>query len=100
SGRAALDLLACCPQLPTDVLAALLGLHHRRSSAQLLHHLSERGWAHRERVEPGPLIGPPELVWSLTAAGQECVQRDIRAGRGPNLPMLLAGYRLLVHILR
>src|SRR6266542_4595543 len=45
SGRAALLLLACCPRLPTDVVASLLRLRHTRSAGQLLLRLRTAGLA-------------------------------------------------------
>ena len=36
SGRSALELLACCPRMPTDVLGVLLGHRQPVTTAQLL----------------------------------------------------------------
>ncbi len=51
SGRAALHLLACCPRMPTDVVAVLLGMRHARSAAQLLLRLRTAGLAHYKNSE-------------------------------------------------
>jgi hypothetical protein len=116
SGRAALRLLACCPRLPTDVAAVLLGIQHTRSAAQLLLRLRTAGLADYLTVRPGPLVGSKVVrLWILTPAGQTIVcprrlalpletssclpcgqparRRDITRQR--DVPLLVVAYRLL-----
>jgi len=116
SGRAALQLLACCPRIPTDVVAVLMGMHHTTSAAQLLLRLQTADLVHAEAVKPGPLLGIRSVrLWSLSAVGRTVVQargigpmpkdqarlpyggpdrpRDPR--RQPDVPLLIAAYRLL-----
>src|ERR1700704_2523663 len=70
SGRTALQLLACCPRIPTDVVGVLLGLGHLDSAAQLLARLRRGGLAQSEAVSPGPLLGSRSVrLWPLTTAG-------------------------------
>jgi hypothetical protein len=119
SGRAALRLLACCPRVPTDVAALLLGMRHTRSAAQLLLHLRTARLARYTTMRPGPLLGSKAVrLWRLTPAGQAIVStlglappletrnrlpygqparwRDVARQRG--LPMLVAAYRLLARV--
>ena len=67
SGRAALHLLACCPRMPTDVVAAVLGMRHARSAAQLLARLRRARLAQYRVTRLGPLLGSqPVRLWTLT----------------------------------
>src|ERR1700674_3931005 len=71
SGRAALQLLACCPRIPTDVLGLVLGMRHTGSAAQLLARLRAGSLVRCERVRPGPVVGSRSVrLWTLTSAGQ------------------------------
>ena len=56
AGGTALDLLACCPRMPTDVMASLLRMRHVRSAAQLLLRLRTAGLANFETVA-GSTVG-------------------------------------------
>ena len=119
SGRAALQLLACCPRVPTDVVGVLLGMGHTRSAAQLLLRLRTAGLAHYKTVRPGPMVGPRSVrLWTLTTAGHAIVsprglapssderahlqdgkpehRRD--AARQRDVPMQIVVYRLLARI--
>jgi hypothetical protein len=121
SGRAALRLLACCPRLPTDVAAVLLGLQHSRSAAQLLLRLRTAGLADYKTVRPGPLVGSKVVrLWALTPAGQTIVRvhqpapsaegrshlpygqpatwREVARQR--DVPLLVVAYRLLACVAR
>jgi hypothetical protein len=119
SGRAALQLLACCPRLPTDVVASLLRLRHTRSAAQLLLRLRTAGLARSETSRPGPVTGPrTDRLWTLTPAGRAFLDRRHlalseeygrllpggRPARWPDTarqrdtPMLVATYRLLAEV--
>src|SRR6266511_3328259 len=70
SGCAALQLLACCPRLPTDVVAGLLRMRHASSAAQLLLRLRIAGLAHFETAKPGPLVDSRRVrLWTLTRDG-------------------------------
>ena len=121
AARAALQLLACCPRLPTDVVAALLRMRHTRSAAQLLRCLRTAGLAHYEASRPGPLVGSRAVrLWTLTPDGQALLtKRGLaleaqadgllphgRPARRPDtarqrdVPMLVAAYRLLAHVVR
>jgi len=116
SGRAALQLLACCPRIPTDVVAVLLGMRHTSSAAQLLLRLQNADLVHAETAKPGPLLGIRSVrLWSLSAVGRTILlargvgpmpkdqarlpyggpdrPRDPR--RQPDVPLLIAAYRLL-----
>src|SRR5579871_5046072 len=71
SACAALQLLAYCPGLPTDVVAGLLRMRHTRSAAQLLLRLRTAGLVHFRPLRPGPLVGSRTLrLWTLTPAGR------------------------------
>lgn len=119
SGRAALHLLACCPRVPTDVVASLLRLRHARSAAQLLLRLRIAGLTDYETVRPGPLVGSGSVrLWTLTPAGHAVLGarrlappaearsrlphgapakcRDV--ARQGGVPMLVATYRLLAGV--
>ena len=116
SGRAALQLLACCPRIPTDVVGVLMGMRHTTSASQLLVRLQTAGLVHAEKVSPGPLLGVRSVrLWSLSALGRIVVRdgsedlttiegaglayggphrrRDPR--RQPDVPLLIVAYRLL-----
>jgi hypothetical protein len=116
SGRAALQLLAYCPRIPTDVVGVLLGLGHASSAAQLLARLQNADLVHGETAKPGPLLGIRSVrLWSLSAVGRTIVlargiglipkdqarppfggphtSRDPR--RQPDVPLLIVAYRLL-----
>src|SRR6202171_2128061 len=74
SGRAALQLLACCPRIPTDVVGVLLGVQHARSAAQLLARLRAASLARYEMASPGPVVGSRfGRLWTLTTAGHAIV---------------------------
>jgi Replication-relaxation len=118
AGRAALDLLACCPRVPTDVLTVLLGHRQAVTTAQLLARLRRTGLAQYQAVILGPRLGPrPIRLWTLTAAGRVSVAtrgtatgvdaskglygeperwRDPARQRG--IPLLVACYRLLAGV--
>jgi len=49
SGRAALQLLACCPRMPTNVVGVLLGHRQAVTTAQLLARLRRAGRHHPPR---------------------------------------------------
>jgi Replication-relaxation len=121
SGRAALRLLACCPRLPTDVAAVLLGMRHTRSAAQLLLRLRTAGVADYKTVRPGPLVGSRVVrLWTLTPAGRTIVpanqpEPSAKAGsqlpygqparwralaRQRDVPLLVVAYRLLACVVR
>jgi len=121
SGCAALHLLACCPRMPTGVVARLLRMRHTRSAAQLLLRLRTAGLARYETAKPGPVVGARGVrLWTLTAAGHELVDRRGlapseeagglmpygRPARRPDTerqrdtPMLVVAYRLLGHVVR
>jgi hypothetical protein len=116
SGRAALQLLACCPRIPTDVVGVLLGMRHASSAAQLLVRLQNADLVQAETTKPGPLLGIRSVrLWSLSAVGRTIVlargiglipkeqarlpfggpgtSRDPR--RQPDVPLLIVAYRLL-----
>ncbi len=121
SGCAALQLLARCPRLPTDVVARLLRMRHTRSAAQLLLRMRSAGLARHETARAGPLVGSRGVrLWTLIPAGLALLN-----GRGPasseeaggllpygrparwpdtarqrDTPMLVAAYRLLAHFVR
>jgi hypothetical protein len=116
SGRAALELLACCPRIPTDVVGILLGLRHTSSAAQLLTRLQNADLIRAEVAKPGPLLGIRSIrLWSLSAPGRTIVldrasgplpEDQVRLPYGgpprsrdphrlPDVPMLIAAYRLL-----
>lgn len=116
SGRAAFQLLACCPRIPTDVVGVLLRLQHARSAAQLLLRLRTAGLAQYETVRPGPVVGSRVIrLWTLTTAGRAILgkrglvpseeaigllpySRPARwhnAARQRDVPMLVVVYRLL-----
>src|SRR5437870_4657417 len=116
AGRAALELLACCPRMPTDVMGTLLGHRQAVTTAQLLARLYRAGLARYQLSRLGPLLGSrPVRLWTLSAAGRALVatrgpvplskasaqiqygeperQRDPARQRG--IPLLVACYRLL-----
>ncbi|HEY8801533.1 MAG TPA: hypothetical protein VIN00_00515, partial [Candidatus Dormibacteraeota bacterium] len=74
SGRAALQLLACCPRIPTDVVGVLLGIPHARSVPQLMARLRAGSLVRYEIVRPGPVAGSRSVrLWTLTATGRAIV---------------------------
>ena len=80
SGRAALQLLACCPRMPTNVVGVLLGHRQAVTTAQLLARLRRGGLAQDQASRLGPLLGSrPVHLWTLTADG-----RAFLASRGPS----------------
>src|SRR6266516_1682882 len=82
SGRAALELLACCPRMPADVVGVLLGHRQAVSTAQLLARLRRAELARYQEVMLGPQLGPRRVrLWTLTAEGRAFV-----AARGPARP--------------
>src|SRR5712691_179013 len=79
SGRAVLQLLACCPRMPTHVVGVLLGHRQAVTTAQLLARLRRAGLAQDQASRLGPLLGSrPVRLWTLTADGRAFV-----ASRGP-----------------
>ena len=115
ASRAALQLLACCPRIPTDVLADLLGSAQPRSTRKLLARLRAAGLARTEPSTLPPLLGGRTArLWSLTDRGRDVVAER---GLGPSAadvarlpygtpdrpqpatsqatPLLLAAYRAL-----
>ena len=119
SSRALLHLLARCPNMPTDVVADLLGLRRSVSAAQLLARLQQMGLVRTTSVAAGQLHGGPRLrVWSLTSRGMQ-LARALGVGRRTEdeqllpygapksrrrlagvrtLPLLIVTYRLLANI--
>src|SRR5260370_29544814 len=116
SSRPALQLLACCPRIPTDVVGVLLGLGHLDSAAQLLARLRRGALAQPEAVRPGLLLGSHSVrLWTLTTAGHTILAMRGLApsleGRGQlpygqpkrwrdsarqhDVPLLIVTYRLL-----
>ncbi|MDQ6669716.1 MAG: replication-relaxation family protein [Chloroflexota bacterium] len=119
AGRAALQLLACCPRMPTNVVGVLLGHRHAVTTAQLLARRRRAGLANYQAFRLGPLLGSrPVRLWTLTADGRAFV-----ASRGPattpegtgqmpygeperwrdparqrDVPLLVACYRLLARV--
>ena len=119
SGCAALQLLACCPRMPTDLVGVLLGHRQAVTTAQLLARLRRAGLANYQASRLGPLLGSrPVRLWTLTADG-----RAFLASRGPaptpegagqmrygeperwrdparqrDVPLLVACYRLLAQV--
>src|ERR1700737_4826374 len=90
SGRAALQLLACCPRMPTNVVGILLGHRHAVTTAQLLARLRRAGLAQDQSSRLGPLLGSrPVHLWTLTdggrafLAGRRTPQTPERGGRMP-----------------
>jgi hypothetical protein len=119
SGRAALHLLACCPRMPTDVVAVLLGMRHARSAAQLLTRLRGLDLARYQIARLGPIVGSqPTRLWAVTPAGQAVLtgrglgpslqdaaqlpygepERWPKTVRQRDLPMLIAAYQLLAEL--
>jgi DNA-binding MarR family transcriptional regulator len=116
SGHAALQLLACCPRIPTDVVSILLGMRHARSAAHLLAGLRATRLARYATVRPGPVVGLRSVrLWTLTPAGQALVtvpglalsteqqanlpygwpERWCEQARWRDLPLLIVSYRVL-----
>jgi hypothetical protein len=119
AGRSALQLLACCPRMPADVVGVLLGHRQAVTTAQLLARLRRAGLAQDQASRLGPLLGSrPVRLWTLTADG-----RAFLASRGPastpegtgqmpygepdrwrdparqrDVPLLVACYRLLARV--
>jgi hypothetical protein len=121
SGRVALQLLARCWRMPTDVVGDMMRMQHARSAAQLLLRLRAAGLADYETSRPGPLGGSQTVrLWSLTPAGGALLPalglasaeqgrdllpygspvRRLGAARRRSQPMLAVAYRLLAHIVR
>src|SRR5438552_18792200 len=72
--REALRVLACCPGVPTDVFAQLIGAGHPVSAYQLLARLRARGMATSKHAILGPLLGSRICnLWSLTHHGEAIV---------------------------
>lgn len=119
SSRALLHLLARCPNMPTDVVAVLLGLRRPVSAAQLLARLQQMALVRTTSVAAGQLHGGRRLrVWSLTSRGMQ-LARALGVGRRAEdeqllpygaprarrqlagvrtLPLLIVTYRLLADI--
>ena len=119
SSRALLHLLARCPNMPTDVVADLLGLRRSVSAAQLLGRLEQMALVRITSVAAGQLHGGGRLrVWSLSTRGMQ-LARALGVGRGMEdeqllpdgapkasrrlaggrtLPLLSMTYRLLANI--
>jgi hypothetical protein len=116
SGRLALQLLACCPRMPTDVVGALLGIGRTASAAQLLGRLARAGVARYETARLGPLLSArPVRLWTITPAGAAALadrgllptpgdREHLPLGqpvvwrepiRQRDIPLLVASYRLL-----
>ena len=118
SGRAALELLACCPRMPADVMAVLLGHRRAVSTMQLLARLRRAGLVQHQAFSLGPLLGSrPVRLWTLTAAGNAFLTRRGLASfehpgqlaygvperwrepaRQRQVPLLVAAYRLLAEV--
>jgi hypothetical protein len=72
--REALGVLACCPDVPTDVFAQLVRAGHPVSTYQLLARLRARGLATSKPAVLGPLLGSGICrLWSLTPHGREAL---------------------------
>jgi hypothetical protein len=70
AAQAMVQLLACCPRIPTDVIYQLLAPKHPGSIRQLLARLRVAGIVRMETVAPGILLGSRSVrLWSLTTAG-------------------------------
>jgi Replication-relaxation len=121
AGRAALQLLATCPRMPTDVVRVLLGQRHAACVAQLLARLRRAGLAEYRTARLGPLLGSrPIRLWALSAAGYAVLatrgvmptvdhRRQLPYGepdrapgiaRRTHLPTLIAAYQLLADVAR
>ena len=119
SGRAALQLLACCPRMPTHVVGVLLGHRQAVTTAQLLARLRRAGLAQDQASRLGPLLGSrPVRLWTLTAEGRAFVasrgsasppedagqmqygepERWRDPARQRDVPLLVACYRLLARV--
>ena len=119
AGRAALEVLACCPRMPTDVLGVMLGHHHTVTTAQLLSRLRRASLIQYQEVTLGPLLGPrPVRLWTLAAEGRVLVatrgpvprpeastqmqygdlERQHDPARQRGIPLLVACYRLLAEV--
>ncbi len=116
SGRAALQLLACCPRMPTHVVGVLLGHRQAVTTAQLLARLRRAGLAQDQASRLGPLLGSrPVRLWTLTADGRAFVasrglapvmgqmpygepERWRDPARQRDVPLLVACYRLLAQV--
>src|SRR5438105_1278076 len=119
SGRAALELLACCPRMPANVVGVLLGHRRAVSTAQLLARLRRAGLVRHQAFRLGPLLGSrPVRLWTLTAAGDAFLTRRGLASsfehpgqlaygeperwrepaRQRQVPLLVAAYRLLAEV--
>src|SRR5438552_9946591 len=109
SAREALRVLACCPGVPTDVFAQLIGAGHPVSAYQLLARLRARGMATSKHAV---LLGSRICnLWSLTHHGEAIVlaegvasaDREVRdAGRARRRKAatveVVASYRALAGI--
>jgi hypothetical protein len=85
AGRAALELLGCCPRIPTDIASQLLGHRCVGSTSQVLARLRAMGLVQFETVIPGALLRSRRLrLWSPTQAG-----RNLPAARGDAASIVL-----------
>src|SRR4051794_21904853 len=103
SERTVLALLARCPKLPTDAVAALVAMQHVRSAGQLLRRLEHRRLVQCRSFEPGPIVGGgPMRLWSITRAGRALLGTDGASTQSePRAsPMLMLSYRMLVQALQ
>src|SRR5712691_10354018 len=116
SGRAVLQLLACCPRISTNVVGVLLGHRQAVTTAQLLARLRRAGLANYHVSRLGPLLGSrPVRLWTLTADGRVFLaSRGSAPGMGQmpygeperwrdparqrDVPLLVACYRLLARV--
>ena len=122
AGRAALQLLGCCPRMPTSVVTVLLGHRQAATTAQLLARLATRRHGAVSDRAPGPRAGlasasavvthgcgAPRIA-SLAAIVGLPPTRTTRSTANPNagarparqrdVPLLVACYHLLAELAR
>jgi hypothetical protein len=92
AGRAALELLACCPRIPTNIASQLLGHGCIGSTRQVLARLRGMGLVQFETVIPGALLGSRRLrLWSPTPAGRNLLNARGDAASIVHVANLLGG---------
>src|SRR4051794_41872989 len=67
TARRALDLLAMCPQMPTEIVHVIVGAGHPGSTRQLLARLAAAQRVRAERWTP-PRATRPVRLWTPNAA--------------------------------
>src|SRR5438876_483339 len=117
TGYEALQLLAVCPRVPTDVACQLLGAGHPGSVMQVLARLSKSGFVRTETASPGPLLSARHVrLWSLTGTGRAVLtargwmtpsdvgppfgssDRSRASRRQTGFALLIASYRVLARV--